>query len=258
MLWVGSRAPETRSPSWEEPPPPRASSSEGSLCLFSIPLFWNDGSLLSGGKGERGEERNRGWRGRMRQWGGMGVSYIYSSGCFSVITAHHGGKTNTCTRLQLICPFSPSLPYWCEQHWLQRSAGVTLAGAQPGGGVPSFAILLTFTLQFQLFKAACTSAACQPASPSCEKWVMEFKGARSLVTAAFGCFSGCHTDASAHARLCVSVCVCARVCVRAQYPAGCFWNFSESESHSSSLWMCVRLSVGLLCKLPPIFSHGET
>lgn len=44
---------------------------------------------------------------------------------------------------------------------------------------PSLAILLTFTLQSQLFKAACTSTSCQPASRSCEKWVTEFKGAHS-------------------------------------------------------------------------------
>lgn len=59
---------------------------------------------------------------------------------------------------------------------------LTEPGALAGGGkLPSLTILLTFTLQSQLFKAACTSAPCQPASPSCEKWVMEFKGTHSLV-----------------------------------------------------------------------------
>lgn len=45
---------------------------------------------------------------------------------------------------------------------------------------PSLTILLTFTLQSQLFKAACTSVPCQSAGPSCKKWVMEFKGTLPL------------------------------------------------------------------------------
>lgn len=158
-------------------------------------------------EGERGGEE-QGTEMENEALGGMGVSYIYSS--------HHGRKTNTSTRLQLICPFSPSLPYWCEQHWLQRSAGVTLAGAQPAdgvgwglGGVPSLAILLTFTLQFQLFKAACTSAACQPApAVKSGSWNLKAHAASSPPRlAVFLAVTPMHQH--------MLVCVCQYVCVRA-------------------------------------------
>lgn len=88
-----------------------------------------------------------------------------------------------------------------------------------------------------------------PASPSCEKWVMEFKGARSLVAAACGCFLA-NTQMP---RTCV--CVCSSVSCSEIHKAVFGMCVSESEvlPHLSG---CVCISVCLLSKLPYILPHN--
>lgn len=138
--------------------------------------------------------------------------------------------------------------------WRCECVVVVVVVEEEGGGLLSLAILLTFTLQSQLFKAACTSAPCQPASPSCEKWVMEFKGAHSLVvlhSRFASLLAAFHPTCNTQQRC---VCVCNSVSCSEIHEA--VWEFVWVNHKTFITTLCVCVSVRLLeTKLAYILPH---
>lgn len=147
----------------------------------------------------------------------------------------------------------------CSQLTEPTTLAGLLAGLLAGGGeAPVFNHSPHIHLAVPIIQGSVRErcAPCQPASPSCEKWVMEFKGTqRSLVAPHSHSGTAPAFCSSQHAAATAAVCGCVRAilvpAVKSTRLFGnvCQWIRRHSLSRSVGVSLSLSLSVCLLCKL---------